>query len=110
MPKVKSAAQSKIPVESISTLVNCNVCIDQRRTSLRLEPAMWDALDEICKREGLTRHQLCTRIDRRTRASTLTAAVRVFVVGYFRAAATEDGHASIGHGVLFRPRSRLGHS
>ncbi len=81
-----------------STLVNRNVIIGGRRTSLRLEPALWDALDEACRREGMTRHELCTRINRRRRASTLTAAVRVFIVGYFRAAATDDGHASIGHG------------
>ncbi len=83
-----------------SSLVNRNITIGGRRTSLRLEPALWDALDEACRREGLTRHELCTRIDRRRLASTLTAAVRVFVVSYFRAAATDDGHASIGHGTL----------
>ena len=62
------------------------------------------------RREGMTRHELCATINRRRRASTLTAAVRVFVVGYYQTAATEDGHASVGHGVLLRPRSRLGHS
>ncbi len=36
----------------------------------------------------------------------VTAAVRVFVVGYYRAAATEDGHADIGHGALRKPMTR----
>ena len=110
MSKAKSTSRGKALARpaSGSTLANRNVRIGQRRTSLRLEPAMWDALDEICRREGLTRHQLCTRIDRHGRASTLTAAVRVFVVGYYRAAATEDGHANIGHGTFYRASARDG--
>lgn len=89
-----------------STLVNRNVFVGTRRTSLRLEPAMWDALTEICRREDLTIHQLCALIDERRLASSLTAAIRVFIVNYFRSAATEDGHAGIGHGSLYGARMR----
>ena len=109
--KDQSAGQRKVLARpasaSSSMLVTRNVRIGRRRTSLRLEPALWDALDKICQREGLTRHQLCTAIDTRKRASTLTAGVRVFVVGYLGAAATEYGHADVGHGALLKPRSRL---
>jgi len=91
-----------------STLVNRNVTIGGRRTSLRLEPAMWDALEEICRREEMSQHELCARIDERRRASSLTAAIRVFIVNYFRAAATEEGHASTGHGGLYKTRARGG--
>ncbi len=80
-----------------STLVNCNVTIAGRRTSLRLEPAMWDALEEICRREEMSQHELCAMINERRRASSLTAATRVFIVNYFRAAATEEGHVEAGH-------------
>jgi predicted DNA-binding ribbon-helix-helix protein len=90
----------------VSTLVNRNVTIGRRRTSLRLEPAMWDALGEICRREEMSQHQLCAMIDERRRASSLTAAIRVFIVNYFRAAATEAGHASIGHGALYKVQAR----
>ncbi len=89
-----------------STLVNRNVTIGRRRTSLRLEPAMWDALEEICRREEMSKHELCAMIDGRRRSSSLTAAIRVFMVTYFRAAATEVGHASIGHGALYKSQSR----
>lgn len=85
-----------------STLVNRNVIVERRRTSLRLEPAMWDALAEICRCEEISLHDLCTLIDRRRHASSLTAAIRVFILAYFRAAATEDGHAAVGHGTLYR--------
>ena len=80
-----------------STLVNRNVFLGDRRTSLRLEPAMWDALAEICRREGMSPHELCHLIDRRRQASSLTAAIRVFIMAYVKSAATEEGHASIGH-------------
>jgi predicted DNA-binding ribbon-helix-helix protein len=89
-----------------STLVNRNVFVGARRTSLRLEPAMWDALAEICQREDMTLHQLCALIDERRRASSLTAAIRVFIVNYFRSAATEEGHAGTGHGSLYGARMR----
>ena len=69
---------------------------------------MWDALEEICRREEMNQHELCERIDERRRASSLTAAIRVFIVNYFRAAATEEGHASIGHGALYKTRARAG--
>lgn len=62
---------------------------------------MWDALDEICEREGLSLNELCSGIAGRRSASSVTAAVRVFVMSYFRAAATEDGHARTGHGLLY---------
>ncbi len=91
-----------------STLVNRNVTIGRRRTSLRLEPAMWDALEEIWRREEMSQHELCAMIDGRRHASSLTAAIRVFIVNYFRAAATEEGHASTGHGALYTTRARPG--
>ena len=85
-----------------STLVNRNVTVAGRRTSLRLEPAMWDALEEVARREGTTVHRLCTLVEARRRESSLTAAIRVFILGYYRAAATEDGHGNAGHGRVYR--------
>lgn len=82
-----------------SSLLSRNVTVAGRRTSVRLEPKMWDALSEICQRERLSTHDICTVIAARRSASTLTAALRVFVMDYFRAAATEDGHIRAGHGL-----------
>lgn len=75
-----------------------NVTISGRRTSLKLEPDMWEALEEVCTREGRTLHEVCTMIARRHAGGNLTAAVRVFILAYFRAAATEEGHRRAGHG------------
>lgn len=87
-----------------STLVNRNVFVGGHRTSVRLEPAMWDALAEICRRENMSLHAVCELIEARRQASSLTAAIRVFTLAYFRAAATEEGHASNGHGLLYGAR------
>lgn len=84
----------------MSTLVSRNVSLNGRRTSLRLEREMWDALDEICAREGWTLHAVCAHVENRRRERTLTAGIRVYVLQYYRQAATEDGHAAIGHGRL----------
>lgn len=78
---------------------------------MRLEPEMWDGLREICQREHSTLHAICTAIaaDKRD-LSSLTASIRVYVMRYFRLAATEDGHARAGHGsvsnVIALPRIR----
>ncbi|MGB8274865.1 MAG: ribbon-helix-helix domain-containing protein [Alphaproteobacteria bacterium] len=69
----------------MSTLVNRNVTVSGHRTSMRLEPAMWEALEEICTRENLTIHAVCSLVDARRTQSSLTAAMRVFILGYFRA-------------------------
>ncbi|MGY0793231.1 ribbon-helix-helix domain-containing protein [Azospirillum argentinense] len=66
-----------------------NVCVAGKRTSMRLEPAFWDALTEIAQREGLTVGALCTRLAERVEAldtNSLSSAVRVYVMEYFRAA------------------------
>ena len=60
---------------------------------------MWDALSEICQRESSTIHELCAQIDRERTQSGLTAGVRVFILKYFRDAATEEGHARMSHGI-----------
>ena len=86
----------------VSSLRNRNVTIEGRRTSMKLEPGMWDALDEICRREGTVIHEICTKIAKDHQGYNLTAATRAFVLGYFRAASTESGHLDAGHGLLDR--------
>ena len=60
---------------------------------------MWEALNEICRRERASAADICTRVAAvKSPALTLTAALRVFIASYFRDAATEEGHAQAGHG------------
>lgn len=82
-----------------STLISKNVTVGGHRTSIRLEPAMWNSLSEICRRERSTLHTICSAISQyKPKDTSLTAAIRVFIMSYFRAAATEEGHAKSGHG------------
>jgi predicted DNA-binding ribbon-helix-helix protein len=89
-------------LKSASTLVNRNVTVGGRRTSIRLEPVMWEALHQICRREGKTLNEQVTEINSQRVESSLTAAIRVYVLRYFHAAATDEGHRLAGHGVLSR--------
>src|SRR5690348_17585326 len=84
--------------KAASTLVNRNVTVGDRRTSMRLERAMWEALHEICRREGKSLNELVTDIDAQRSESSLTAAIRVYLLRYFSAAATDEGHRLAGHG------------
>ena len=93
-----------------TNLVNRNIIVDGHRTSIRLEPAMWRALNKIAERENMTIHQLGTRIDQlRDKSCGLTAAIRVFLLAYFQEAATEEGHALAGHGDGRAGRLDAGH-
>lgn len=54
---------------------------------MRLEPLMWDALQDIAQQLRMTVHDLVTEIDRERTASSLTAAICVYIVDFYRAAA-----------------------
>ena len=85
--------------ENRSTLVSRNITVRGRRTSVRLEPQMWVALREIAQREQCRIHDICSLIHLRNKPHrSLTAAIRVFLMLYYRGAATEAGHAKAGHG------------
>lgn len=85
-----------------SSLISRNITLNGHRTSMRLEPAMWNALIEICRREKLSIHQICSLVaQHKSEESSFTAAVRVFAMSYYKAAATEEGHQKAGHGTAF---------
>jgi len=85
--------------ENKSTLVSRNITVLGKRTSVRLEPEMWNSLQEIAKREDCKIHDICSLIQLRKNPNTsLTAAIRVFLMLYYRAAATSEGHRKAGHG------------
>jgi predicted DNA-binding ribbon-helix-helix protein len=74
---------------------------------MRLEPELWDALVEICQRERQDINRLVRQIEAEGHSGGRTSAVRVFVLQYFRAAASESGHEAVNHGPLSgRPAER----
>jgi predicted DNA-binding ribbon-helix-helix protein len=66
-----------------------NVLVSGRRTSVRMEAVMWRSLEDIRQREGLTINQICTLVDNLRGEAGLTAALRVFIVGYYREVARD---------------------
>lgn len=90
-----------------TSLVSKNITVLGKRTSIRLEPEMWIAIKDIASRERCTIHDLCSLISLRKKGnSSLTAAVRVFIMLYYKAAATEQGHLKAGHGSFDRMKER----
>ncbi len=54
---------------------------------------MWDALYDVARRQRITVHDLVTDIDHDRAASSLTAAIRVYIVNFYRAAASNEALA-----------------
>ncbi len=82
-----------------SSLVSRNITIFGRRTSIRLEPEMWTALNDIAERENCSVHDICSLVFvRKSSLTSLTAAIRVFLMLYYKAATTDVGHREAGHG------------
>jgi predicted DNA-binding ribbon-helix-helix protein len=67
---------------------------------MRLEPELWSALEEVCHRENKTLGDVVKDIEQLGHPGGRTSAVRVYLMSYFRKAATEAGHLAIGHGPL----------
>ncbi len=65
-------------------LLNKNIVVNNRRTSIRLQKEMWWALDKICLKEKASLNQICSKIDDIRGKMQLSAAVRFFILAYFR--------------------------
>jgi predicted DNA-binding ribbon-helix-helix protein len=87
MPLAPLRSAPRSAASSPSTLVIRNIVVAGHRTSVRLEPLMWEALHEIAQARGMALNQLVTEIDRDRSSSSLTAAIRVYIVDYYREAA-----------------------
>jgi predicted DNA-binding ribbon-helix-helix protein len=82
-----------------SSLVSRNVKVHGHRTSVRLEPPMWDSMTEICRREFCTPDDVCSYVaERKPPYGSLSSSLRAFLLDYFRKSSTEDGHMIAGHG------------
>jgi len=90
-----------------SSLISRNIMILGKRTSIRLEPEMWRAVKDIAHREKCTIHDVCSLVSlRKKRNTSLTAAIRVFIMLYYKASSTEEGHQRAGHGDFDNMKSR----
>lgn len=88
-------------------LISRNITVTGKRTSVRLENQMWRALRDIAMREKCGVNDLCTLIAQTKKPNiSLTSSIRIFIMMYYKAAATEDGHLKAGHGGLDKMRVR----
>lgn len=61
------------------------VSLAGRRTTVRLEAAMWDALQEIAERKGNSLNELLTHIERTANhESSFAASLRSYAIRFFR--------------------------
>ena len=80
-----------------SALVKRSIKVRGCRTSIRLEPQILDMMAEVCRRESCTIEDVCCHVAGHGYGS-LASSLRVFILDYFHASATEGGHRNAGHG------------
>ena len=79
--------------------MNKIIMINNRRTSMRLCMKEWDALYEVCKIEKISKNHLIEMIEeKKSKELGLTYSTRLFLMAYFKEAASEEGHKKAGHG------------
>ena len=71
---------------SVRSAPSRSIWIGSHRTSVRLEPVMWAALNDIAVERGKTVHDVILEINRDRKGISLTAAIRVYIVEYYREA------------------------
>ncbi len=68
-----------------SSSVVRNVLLKTHRTSIRLEPELWDALAEIAHLENISSGELCDRVcESLPKGQIFSSGIRVFVMSYYR--------------------------
>ena len=90
-------------------LVCKNVIVNGRRTSMRLDRETWLSLADICSREKLTIHELCSKIDSAKGKSGLSSATRLFVLTYFRCVLNKYEQTNDAFTMDFNPNFVLQH-
>jgi predicted DNA-binding ribbon-helix-helix protein len=80
------------PRQQMSRPVKRSFSIRGHRTSISLESAFWDALREAALREGISLAGLVARIDEGRGSAGRSSAVRIWILGYFRAASAAESY------------------
>ena len=66
-------------------MMHANVHIGEFRTSISLDPVVWEAVCDIAAHQGKTETQLITEINRSRGTVGLSAAIRRYIVEFYRA-------------------------
>ena len=91
-------------IQGVKAMLICrNIRINGRRTSLRMETDMWDALHDVARHRGVTPDVLVSEIERDRGNSSTTAALRVYMLRFYRTALSQVANS----GVAARELQRL---
>ena len=67
-----------------TTIIKRSVYINGHKTSISLEDAFWNSLQEIAHQRNETVSQLVAKIDKKRKFANLSSVLRVFVLGYYQ--------------------------
>ncbi len=66
-------------------LITKNIDVGYKRTSVRLEPELWEALKQIGKKENISQREIMNLVHTTKKENqTLTSAIRVFIMKYYK--------------------------
>ena len=65
-----------------------NVRLAHLRTTIVLEPYIWECISDILQRESIDLDSFCQEIDKRRQFSSLASSMRIVTLFYFRLLAT----------------------
>ncbi|HBB55848.1 MAG TPA: aryl-sulfate sulfotransferase [Hyphomonadaceae bacterium] len=83
-PVAAPEADEHRPAPSPARLVKRSIAIEGHRTSVALEAAFWDALDEIARRDYPSLSSLIAQADRMRGDQGLASALRLLALDYYR--------------------------
>ena len=65
---------------TVTSLISRNIYVSCHRTSMRLEPEVWRALEDIDGFESQSINALCTLVHKLPRNGSLTSGMRTFTM------------------------------
>ena len=77
-----------------------SIVIDKHKTSVSLEDPFWAALKTIAAEKHLTLSELVSDIDNQRQQGNLSSALRLFILGWYRAAAPLAAQSSQAHAAI----------
>ncbi len=67
----------------LNSMKKYNVVIGDNRTSITLEPIIWEILHDVADQQDCTVHELCNFINSRKKdGANLSSAIRVFLLSF----------------------------
>jgi predicted DNA-binding ribbon-helix-helix protein len=63
--------------------------VGDRDVTIRLEAVMWKVLDEVCRRERRTLHEIVSLVASQTEGTSLASGLRVFALAHLPARRSE---------------------